>query len=171
VRTIVIATDGSSASREALVFGLDLAMDERADVVVVHVAQRFDLVPTSPFGLVATQAHAPTAAERAILDDALATAESAGVSARGELLVGDPADEIVASADTIDADLIVVGWRGHGALSSAVHGSVSRGVLNYARRPVLVVRGTRVASSTQAAAASSRGASRRARGGRALHGS
>ena len=171
MQTIVIAIDGSTASGEALAFGLGLARDEHAVAVIVHVAPRFDVVPTSLFGVAGWQTLAPTEAERGILDDALATAASAGVRARCELLTGDPADEIVAYADAIDADLIVVGWRGHGALSSAVHGSVSRGVLNHARRPVLVVRGTRVASSTQAAAASSRGASRRARGGRALHGS
>jgi nucleotide-binding universal stress UspA family protein len=60
------------------------------------------------------------------------------------MLRGETADEIVAYADTIDADLIVVGSRGHGAIASALLGSVSRGVLHEARRPVLVVRGTRV---------------------------
>jgi nucleotide-binding universal stress UspA family protein len=60
------------------------------------------------------------------------------------VLCGDPVDEIVAYADTIDADVIVVGWRGHGALASALLGSVSRGVLHEAHRPVLVVRGQAV---------------------------
>ena len=143
MQTIVIATDGSPASGEALAFGLDLARDEHAVAVVVHVAPRFDLVPTSLFGVVGSQTRVPTEAERGILDNALATAASAGVRARCELLTGDPADEIVAYADVIDADLIVVGSRGFGGLSSVVHGSVSRGVLNHAHRPVLVVRGAR----------------------------
>ena len=71
-------------------------------------------------------------------------AELRGLEVSTELLVGDPADEIVASADSHDADLIVIGSRGHGALASAILGSVSLGVLHETRRPVLVVRGAKV---------------------------
>jgi nucleotide-binding universal stress UspA family protein len=88
--------------------------------------------------------HEPTQHDRACLDDALRRAEELGVDAKTRLLAGQPADEIVAYADSIDADLVVVGSRGHGAVASALLGSVSRGVLHESRRPVLVVRGSGV---------------------------
>ena len=50
-------------------------------------------------------------------------------------------DEIVTAADSMDADVIVIGSRGRGRMTSALLGSVSRGVLNESRRPVLIVRG------------------------------
>ena len=56
------------------------------------------------------------------------------------MLRGDTVNEIVAYADSHDVDLIVVGSRGHGAIASALLGSVSRGVLAESKRPVLIVR-------------------------------
>ena len=144
MKTIVIATDGSPSAHEAVEFGLDLAAEQKADAVLVHVAPAVDLLPTTGFGMSAAQVHAPTDEDRRSLEDAKALATERGVETRTELLVGDAVDEIVAYADSIDADLIVIGSRGHGAIASALLGSVSRGVLRETRRPVLVVRGTQV---------------------------
>jgi nucleotide-binding universal stress UspA family protein len=142
MKTIVIATDGSEAARDAVVFGLGLAVDQNADVALVHVVARFDIVPTIAFGLPAAQPHPIAAKERLVLEEASAVAAERGIAARTKLLEGDVVDEIVAYADVVDADLIVLGSRGHGSLASAALGSVSQGVLHEARRPVLVVRGT-----------------------------
>ena len=139
---IVIAIDGSPAASVAARFGIELASEHDAYTVFVLVAPEVDVVPTGCFGL--TAAHLPhelSALDRKPLDDALALAAEADVDARAELLRGDPVDEIVALADSFEADLIVVGSRGHGALASALLGSVSRGILSETRRPVLVVRG------------------------------
>jgi nucleotide-binding universal stress UspA family protein len=144
---IVIATDGSAAARAAVELGLELARDEDADVVLVHVASEFDVFPGAGafgFGGAGTWPHEPTEHDRAPLVEAASLAAEQGVSAETELLAGSPADEIVAYARSIDADLIVVGSRGRGAVAGALLGSVSRGVLRQARRPVLVVRGVEV---------------------------
>ena len=78
--------------------------------------------------------------DRSSLDEALELAEERGIEARSRLLVGGPATRIVAFADEIDADLVVLGSRGLGAIGSTLLGSVSRKVLHDAKRPVLIVR-------------------------------
>jgi nucleotide-binding universal stress UspA family protein len=55
------------------------------------------------------------------------------------LVEGSPADRLIEMADEEDAQLLVVGSRGRGALSSAVLGGVSRKVARDARCPVVVV--------------------------------
>lgn len=58
------------------------------------------------------------------------------------LKMGRVAEEIVGSADELEAGLIVVGSRGLGRVKSALAGSVSESVFRRARRPVMVVRAT-----------------------------
>ena len=100
------------------------------------------MLATGGFGMAASQPHELTDYDRGPLEEARTLAAERGIDAETQMLRGDTVDELVAYADTIDADLIVVGSRGHGSFASAVLGSVSRGVLREARRPVLVVRGT-----------------------------
>ena len=149
---ILIAVDGSPAAAVAVRFGLELAAEHPAEPTFVLVAPVVDVFATGGFGLPATLPHEVTPDEWKPLEDALALASEAGMHAQAELLRGDPVDEIVAFADSLDADLIVVGSRGHGALASALLGSVSRGILSETRRPVLVVRGAaeRVGASATA---------------------
>ena len=150
---ILIATDGSDSAREALEFGLDLADEQDAWAFVVHVSPTVDALPNAGFGFLApTVPHEFCEHDRVPLQEAIELAAEKDVSIRTELLKGNPADEIVAFADTIGADLIVVGSRGHGVITGALLGSVSRSVLHESRRPVLVVRGAHVAPEAGVAA-------------------
>jgi nucleotide-binding universal stress UspA family protein len=51
-----------------------------------------------------------------------------------------PVDGILGEAKRFKADVIVVGWRGHGAIRRVLTGSVSRGIVRGAACAVLVVR-------------------------------
>src|SRR5918998_6754798 len=62
-----------------------------------------------------------------------------GEDAQMRLVEGSPAERLIELADEEDAELLVVGSRGRGALSSAVLGGVSRKVARDARCPVVVV--------------------------------
>ena len=152
MKKILIATDGSESAQEALEVGLELAAEQDATAFVVHVAPTEDVMPYVGFMYVApTLPHDFTEHDREPLQKAAELAAERGVNIETALLKGKPADEIVAYADTLDADLIVVGSRGHGAIASALIGSVSRGVLHESRRPVVIVRGAHVAAEAAVA--------------------
>jgi nucleotide-binding universal stress UspA family protein len=139
---ILIATDGSPASLQAVELGLELAEEHTAQVTFVHVAPAAEVLPLASFPMAGPVSvpHEVDDDDRAALDEALARAEERGIPALTRLLVGNAAKKIVAYADEIDADVIVIGSRGLGAVGRTVLGSVSSKVLRDARRPVLVVR-------------------------------
>jgi len=142
MKRILIATDGSSSALQAVEFGLELAEEHQAEPIFVHVAPAADVLPVAGFAMAGPVSvpHELDEHDRTSLDEALAVAEERGIDARSRLLVGAAATKIVAYADEIDADLIVVGSRGLGAIGSTLIGSVSRKVLHDANRPVLIVR-------------------------------
>jgi len=141
MRKILIATDGSPAAVEAVEFGLELAAEHGAEAIFVHVAPAVDVIPLAGFGMTGAVPHRPNDLDRAPLDAAVALADEHGVVATTKLLRGNTVDEIVAYADSLAADLTVVGSRGYGVIAGTLLGSVSRGVLRESKRPVLVVRG------------------------------
>lgn len=141
MRTILIATDGSTEAAEAVAYGMELAAAQGAGVTLLEV-----IPPTGWTSLDRGSFVRPLPEELAWkrdagLDAATALAAESGVALELAVLAGDPADEIVAYADNHDVDLVVLGSRGRGRLAGALLGSVSETVLREARRPVLVVRG------------------------------
>ena len=63
-----------------------------------------------------------------------------GIKAHLEMSVGHPAEQIIYDADRHAVDLIVVGHRGRSKFATLLLGSISKHVVQYADRPVLVVR-------------------------------
>ena len=93
----------------------------------------------------ARQAEADKLAEARAAHDHLAreSAEQlrlAGILAQADLRTGDPSTEIIAAAHGWNADLIVMGSRGRGALARVVLGSVARSVLQSSKCSVLIIR-------------------------------
>jgi len=150
MKRILVATDGSRSSTEAVAFGIELAAEHKTELIFVHVVPLMDVVPVTGFGGIGgALPHDVSEHDRTLLEEAAASAAEHEIVATTTLLRGDPVGEIAAFAEAHDVDLIVVGSRGHGTLASALLGSVSRGVLADAKRPVLIVRAAPVPAPTK----------------------
>uniref|UniRef100_A0A7C2GF37 Universal stress protein n=1 Tax=Thermus islandicus TaxID=540988 RepID=A0A7C2GF37_9DEIN len=140
-RSILMPTDGSPCSLEAIGHGLDLAKALSARVHFLYVlenpAQAIWIAPESvPYGLELLE-DLRRAGEEAI-KKALALAQEKGVEATGEVREGVPIPTIVEAAKGFD--LLVMGTHGRTGLDRLLLGSVTEGVLHRVSVPVLVVR-------------------------------
>ena len=141
-KTVVVATDGSRTSQDAISFAVELASEHCWKVVFVHVVPTLDLAPDFGLGDVGTAfPHVPTERDHVLLEQAAEFATDHGVAASTALLGGTTAAEIVDYAESCDADMVVVGSHGHRPVAGVLLGSVSLGVLAGSKRPVLIVRG------------------------------
>ncbi len=147
--TILVAYDGSDGADAAVASAAKLLGRDGADVVVLSVWEPLtvELLRAQRFG--GPLGYAPSAAEldaqsegqaRQVADHGAEVAAKAGFQARAQAVADerDIADTIVAVAEEIDADAIVIGARGLAGIRAMV-GSVSTHVVQHAHRPVLVV--------------------------------
>ena len=136
---IVLATDGSLDAQAAALAAADLARHARARLHVVHVWQAGPVALPGEAGDTAGEERAEALLER--IADAVRSAGAVDVVTH--LRAGRPVDEILAVADRVEAELIVLGSRGLGPVRRTFVGSVSEGVVHHATRPVLVMRAGR----------------------------
>ena len=140
-KKILLATDGSLDAEEALKYARDLALCDNAQVIVVHAVPPVPGYLGEP-GREQFISHNVAQGEQ-VADHAAEKLRKAGVDdVVVEVLEGPPADAVLRVAETRQCDLVVMGSRGHGELTSLLLGSVSHRVLAHAHVPVLVVRAT-----------------------------
>lgn len=137
-KKILVATDGSRDAEQALAYARDLALQDDAQVFLVHA---FEPVPNylgDPWQDRIVARH--VSAGREVADSAVQSLKEAGIDVTVEVLQGPAADAILKVAGVRKCDLIIMGSRGHGTLASLLLGSVSHRVLAHARVPVMIVR-------------------------------
>ena len=148
MKRIVVALDGSVPSLKAVDLAADLASKYDAELALFNVAREFTPIIDAELEAYARSEHIETmgsevglAAAEAVLAGARLAAQAKGVHRiTAEWTVGDPAKEIIAFGNEHQADLIVIGSRGHGTLTGLLLGSVAQKVLSHASCPVVVVR-------------------------------
>ncbi|MGV0992164.1 MAG: universal stress protein [Mycobacterium sp.] len=138
-RPIVVGVDGSAESKVAVDWAARDAAMRRVPLKLVNVlnppvVMAFPEVPM-PAGYLSWQ----EGEGRKALEAAVATAEAAAkdVQVSSELVAGPSVPTLV--EESKDAQLIVVGCRGRGALARGLLGSVSTGVVHHAFCPVAVI--------------------------------
>jgi nucleotide-binding universal stress UspA family protein len=137
VTHLLIGTDGTPGGRAAVSEGLALARSLGASVTFVAVHPRVSAL-AAPYYQRRLTEH--LASSSATIEAALAEADRLGVAADSEVVEGDPPAELLRLAGSYEADMIIVGSRGLGALAGALLGSVSRWLVTHADIPVLVVK-------------------------------
>ena len=133
--TIVVGIDGSECSQQALRWAIEEARSSNRTLLLVHVWHwRTDAV-ASPMALVGTSD--ARQAGHHLLGRAAAQARRHGVTAATRLLEGTAPTTLARVAD--GAAMLVVGSHGHRGMGKLLFGSVSRGCIQRARCPVVVM--------------------------------
>lgn len=133
-KRIVVGVDGSDASLDAIRWALGHAQLTNCELDAVTSWH----IPNQYAELVADEISWSARAE-SLLEDALAKVDDKGdVQITRTIIEGHPA-AVLTEAST-DADLLVVGSRGHGGFVGMLLGSVSVHVSSHAHCPVVVIR-------------------------------
>jgi nucleotide-binding universal stress UspA family protein len=143
MRTVLIATDLSDASAAAIPAGYALlrAGGGHVELCTMHVVGPADAAAGMPL---ATSLRDQERTEAEARLRALIPPEAAGMGITTSVSVNETrfaVDGILAAAERLDADAIVLGSHGRSGFKRAVLGSVAEAVARQSRRPVLIARG------------------------------
>jgi nucleotide-binding universal stress UspA family protein len=147
IRKIICATDFSDPSLAGVRRARELAQENGAELILVHVMEPLQANPTvDPMAGISTSTfdvgtyfeEMTEGAQRTLA--AMAEREKpAGGSIRTEVLHGKVANEIAKLADREDADLIVIGKHGHSGWQDRIFGSTAEKIVRHTERSVMVV--------------------------------
>lgn len=137
ITSILVGVDGSAESDHAAAFAGALGVSVGARVVAAHATGLLDVWPEHPEIGRVRNSHAHVA-------ELMRNAWTESVRAQGlapEIVIrdGPPAQVLLAVADELNVDLIVVGTRGVGQTDPYGLGSVATRLAHESKRPVVIV--------------------------------
>jgi universal stress protein A len=144
IRTILVPVDFSTCSLLVTRQAAGLARRLDAGLVLLHVAELpADLAPDThvrPDGVELSAADYLVDDTRRRLAPYAAAARDVGAAVSVDVRLGSVVPTILAAADELRADLVVIGTHGRTGLARIVLGSVAEGVAHRAHVPVMLVR-------------------------------
>jgi nucleotide-binding universal stress UspA family protein len=143
IKLIVVGVDGSDSSRAALEWAYDEAAHHGASLTVVNAWHPPSLPMAPPYGHLPPEDYEsqPRNEALALLEQftSALVPKTPAVDVRTSVKEGkNPAEVLIERS--AEADLVVVGSRGHGGFLGMLLGSVSQHLVTHANCPVVIVR-------------------------------
>jgi nucleotide-binding universal stress UspA family protein len=138
---ILVPVDGSKFSRTAVDFvaSRSTLVGANPEVEILNVQLAIPTRATRVVGRDVVSSYYTEEAEKA-LKSARTRLEKAGMKPAVRFAVGNPAEEISATAAKDKVDLLVMGSHGHSAIRGLLVGSVTNAVLAQTKTPILILR-------------------------------
>jgi nucleotide-binding universal stress UspA family protein len=136
-KRILVAVENSNADRTILSHVSELAQLTGAELLLVHVADGW---AARNFDQLKLRESEEMRADRAYLEQIRADLVGRGLTVQTKLAMGDPATELIKTAEEQHVDLIAMSTHGHRFLSDIVLGATADKVRHLVKVPVLLLR-------------------------------
>jgi nucleotide-binding universal stress UspA family protein len=142
---VVVATDGSASSELAVELARSIQWPSECVIWLVTVLEREEDIVSGAWAPVVSVDLGERMAQMADEAETLLSRTARSLASSGRrietaVLRGRPGTAIVDKAESVAADLIILGSRGHGTIASMLLGSTSAEIVDHAHCPVLVAR-------------------------------
>jgi len=150
VKKILVPTDFSELSNEAIRAALPFVKQLGASVVFLHVIERLDhpddmtALFDEGYAYLMDRSHV-------LLNDLVIESKQAGIEASAELMNGTPYVEILRLAEKTGVDLIIMGTHGRKGLNHLIMGSQAERVVRLASCPVTTIKVGKTGAESKAA--------------------
>lgn len=135
MKKILVGFDGSEGSRQALTRSISL-LDENGELILLAV------IPSPSDKAFVDKDMYKTIKIKAkdMIDEIVSNADQSNFKIKGIIEEGDPSVQIINVSNKLDVDIIVLGSKGTSKIGRYLIGSVANKVVQYAHKPVMVVR-------------------------------
>ena len=136
-RRILVAVENSKADKTILAHVSELARLTGAELLLVHVADGW---VARNFDQLKLRESEEMRSDRAYLEGLRSELEERGFTVQTQLALGDPATELIRTAEEQHVDLIAMSTHGHRFLQDVFFGATADRVRHLVKVPVLLLR-------------------------------